>query len=728
MLDNPQEEMVEPAALNTPQEEGLEMMAAPAQPLPPSAMSDRNLQMLQDPTSFVADRVKEFMESEQALNPWKNRIIKYYELYQMVQSNRNYDGLAKIFVPEILRAVETLVGKLNQIICGGPNWVEFSGREPSDDGSAQCMTELDRFQMDANNFKARLLDCLRQLCIAGLTVRKIGWDFKQVSRTRRDKETGRPIHTVDTVSDHWTFDPVDLLSFHISDINTPYNDIQKARWIGEQYQVDKEWIYERMRRGWFSSLRKADVAKLGKASGGDAKSLRDRRNRASGYNPSSQDDKPEILERWGLLPAKYVHTPEELMELGLEPDEQVETVCIIANRDLILKLEANPFWHGQKPYVACPYVAKEGEFGGMGVAQIGEKLQEELNDTRNQTMDNKTLILMTMWLKSRASGIKNDQLRIRPQGVVSTNDMNGLQPLRPPVLTGVGVNIEGVVKEDLRQSVGAASNLQGIATGGVDTATESSIINRESLGRLMLTAEMYSELILKPTFVFAEHLNYQFYDHVKAIKVVGENGARFKSLAPEDIQSTAHKDVVINLSVDAAENPAVRRQQLMNFLTIVQQLPPQAIEFHWKLLDKAYGMFFHGRSLSEVYTPPALPEELLTPDQEIDMVMAEQPVLAKNGQDHKTHLMVLEQFMQNTQYALSQASFDILKALITSHYELLMQELAQAQAMQEMQMLQAMQGMEGGGPDKRAPNASPFTQSPAPQPQDIVRESTGGSV
>lgn len=699
-------------------------------PLPPkpSAASEKNIAALRDKPGFVSDRVKEIMDSEQALNPWKTKLIKYYELYQMVQSTRNYDGLAKIFVPEILRAVETVVAKMLQMLVNSPNWFEYLGREATDDKSAKAMTELVRYQMGENNFRSGLVDSLRQLCIAGFSVRKVGWDFKQVRR-KRPGVNGQPMPQTDVVNDFWTFEAVDLINFHISDINTPYTDIGKARWLAEQTLVDNEWVMERMRRGWFCDVEKEEIRKGTKPQESKAKSLLDQKNKASGFLPKDSKDKHEVIERWGLLAAEFVYSPDELAAEGLQPDEMVETVCVIVDRKYVVKLEVNPFWHGLKPYVGAPYVAKEGEFAGMGVAQIGEKLQEELNDTRNQTMDNKTLSLMTMWLKSRTAGIKNEQLKIRAQGVIATNDMNGLVPLRPPVLAGVGVNIENVVKSDLRESVGASSNLQGIAQSGVDTATESSIINRESLGRLLLTAEMYAELVLKRMLVMAEFNNYQFYDHVKAIRVIGELGVRMKNMTPEEIRSSGQKDVIVTLAIDAAENPAVRRQQIMNFLTIVQGLPPEVLQFHWKLLDKIYGMFFHGRSLAELYEAPPLPEDLLTPDEEIDMVIAEQPVYAKVGQNHQQHIQVLEKFFKDTDLALTETSFGILKTLLMSHMQLLQEELLQQQA---QAMLAAQQQMEAAGPktgagDKRNANSSMHTQTKAPT-TGSVNKSVSGEV
>lgn len=684
--------------------------------------SDENIARLEVPQDLVMKVVNEITTSEKALATWKKQIVKYNELYQMVQSKKNYEGLANIFVPEILRAVETVVGKMYQVIVSSPNWFEYTGRDENDEGPALALTQLTRYQMDENAFKARLMDSLRQMVISGLTVRKILWDFQEVTRRRTgmqsdqipDAVTGEisqapklvQENEVETIKDHWTFEPVDLLSFHISDVSTPYNDIQKAEWIAEQYIVDKSWLDSRCKKGWFSRAMKAELEQAIAASQSDSQNLRDSRLKSSGFNRPDLKGKIEIIERWGLLKASLLHSPEEIAEMGIEPDDLVEGVIYIANRVAILKLEANPFWHGQKPYVSCPYIPKENEFAGMGVAQIGEKLQEELNDTRNQTMDNKTLILMCMWLKHRASGIKNQDLRIRPMGVIATNDMKGLEALRPPVLTGIGVNIEGVIKNDLRESVGAASNLQGIAQSGVDSATESSIINRESLGRLMLTSELYGELVLKPTLVFSEFLNYQFYDHVKVIRIIGAQGVKFRKLSPEEI--AGYKNVVINLAVDADENPAVRRQQAMNFLTIVQQMMPEQIAFHYKMLNKLYQMFFNGRSLEEVYEAPEGAAELLSPEEEMDMVLAEQPVLAKPGQDHMTHIKYLESEMGKIKYALSQTSFDILKGLIVSHYALLQQELDMQASQFAMQS--AIQGRAEGGNPGQTPNATPFTQ------------------
>ena len=702
-------------------------------------LSDENIKRLKEGrTNVIAELVKEFGRSDTMLRDWKGKVITYYELYQMVQKKKHYEGLASIFVPETLRAVETIVGKIYGMIFGQSDFMEYAGRDNNmDDGPAIALTQLCRYQMEENHFKARVMDSIRQMVIAGLTVRKVLWDFEEVSRLKSsyDKETGARTAAAknDTIRDTWTFEPVDLLTFQISDISVPYNDVQKAKWIGEQYLADKQWVKERVRKGWFSEVELSKLDEVDEASASNATADVDSRLSSSGFQNINKKGKVEICEMWGLLPCEWVYTPEEYAKMGLSEGDLCEAVLVVGNKVSILKLEVNPFWHKQKPYVVCPYVPKEFELPGMGAAQIGQSMQEEINDTRNQTMDNKTLILATMWLRKKSAGIKADQLTIRPNGVIDTMDMEGLVPLRPPIVYGHGMNIEGVAKNDLREAVGASSNLQGIAQSGVDTATESQQINREALGRLILTAQLYAELVLKPTFVFAEYLNYQFYDHIKAIRIVGPTGVKFRPLKPEEIAG-GNKDVIIKVALDATENPAIQRQQLMTFFTGIQQMPPEAIQFHFKLLDKIYGMFFNGHKLDELYPGmmPKNPEDMLTPEDERDLVLAEQAVVGEKGQDHEQYVEYHVKELRSMQYSLTPLQFDLYTKLIQSHQVLLEQELQEAHmtmlmedAAMQQQQGQSKPGGKGGVNRGSTPNSTPHNATQAPSTGSMARELGG---
>lgn len=712
----------------------------------PAETSQANIDRLEDKNGFIAKIVgSEILKSEKVLSQWKRKLVKWNELYKMIQNQRHYEGLARLFVPEILRAVETVVGNLEKITFGQNPWFEYEAMSEADEDAADALSQLVRTQMAENNFKLRTMDSFRQMAISGLTVRKILWDFDQVNQRKKvaklvkstdeitKKEKVQRVvetsNTLEVVRDNWISEPVDLLSFHISDVTTPYHNIQKARWIAEQFVVDKQWIRDRIKKGWLATKELDQIQESSAYNASDAERYRASRKQSAGYTTTEYKKGIEIIERWGLIAAKYIYTAAELKELELDEEDMVESVVVIANREFILKLESNPFWHNMKPYVACPYVAQDAEFSGLGVAAIAESLQEELNDTRNQTMDNKSLILMNMWLKERSAGIKNQDLRVRPMGVIQTNNINGLKPLAPPVLSGVGVNIEGVIKEDLRQSVGAASNLQGIAQSGINTATESQIVSQGSVGRLQLTAQQYAELILRPTLQFAELLNYQYFDTSKVIRLIGALGIKYKRVAPDDI--VGHKSIVIKLGTDLDDNPGVKRQQLLQFLSIVQQMPIQVMQFHWKLLDKIYKSFFPSAlSLADVYDPPPQDENLLDPEEEFELMRQGVPVRVNTGDDDQDHIQKHEADFDMTKFApsMSEQAIKIQQDHILAHYSQMTQK-AHAQNMANMQALAPQGGNGGGSPGGmnpgQTPNASPFTNRSVTKPSDLLRNMGG---
>ena len=143
------------------------------------------------------------------------------------------------------------------------------------------------------------MDSIRQMVIGGLTVRKILWDYEEVKRKRPvfNKGIREVVEKPETIKDTWTFEPVDLLTFQISDINIPYNDIQKAKWIGEQYLVDRCWVRERVKRGWFSAVEEKKLDEIPEASSSEASNDIDRRLQSSGFSNISKKGKVEILER-----------------------------------------------------------------------------------------------------------------------------------------------------------------------------------------------------------------------------------------------------------------------------------------------------------------------------------------------------------------------------------------------------------------------------------------------
>src|SRR6185436_13274941 len=96
--------------------------------------------------------------------------------------------------------------------------------------------------------------------------------------------------------------------------------------------------------------------------------------------------------------------------------------------------------------------------------------------------------------------------------------------------------------------------------------------------------------------------------------------------------------IVIHLATDSSDNPAVARQQLIQFWTTISQLPPEAIAYHWNMLNQLYKQFFPSGSLEDLYEAPEGKEVLLTPEEENDLTLNGTMVNVKKGDNDDEHL------------------------------------------------------------------------------------------
>ena len=656
---------------------------------------------------FLKDILSEIDKDNSALKPFKTSLNKWTNQYKGITTDRNYQGLANLFIPETLKAVETIVSIVHGGIFGSPTFVRFAGREQSDDASAENMTDLVHFQIGENQFELNMGSFVRQMCIYGTGVAKIMWDFKKKKKKLRVKgENGPEIkESFETVKDYWTFEPVDLLHL-VLPLKTPWTDIRQARYVAEVRMVDAAFIRDKVSKNWFSK-KALDVIKSPHMSRPeeDVREEENKRLSDSGFSPRTESKVEEwsYIERWGLVPNKYVKNEGD----DGEDEDLVPAVIGILNRDTVIKLEKieEIFWHNELPYVSCPFIPLEHEFFGMGVCQITESLQMELNDTRNQTMDNKTLILSCMWIADQLSGLNTNDMVVEPNKIIRVRNMEGLKPLQPPVLTGVGVNIEGVIKEDIRQSVSAVSGLQGVQQPGVGSATEFQGLQSSALSRSKMLTGTIGKVVLHPVFNMAAHMNNQYYDHQKLIRIIGENGIKQRFMKPEDIWGSV--DAIVELSTDFDNNPNVTNQQLLSLFTTLVKMPPDLINLHWNMLNRV-AKSLGQKNFEQDYPAPITADSsiLLTPEEELTVMLENQPASVKPGDNHMEHLQKHGEDHERMAMGMTPIQADLLAAHIRDHMQYVKQMEKQA-TMPPPNLGVTMQQNSGG----QTQNASPTTMT-----------------
>ncbi len=204
---------------------------------------------------------------------------------------------------------------------------------------------------------------------------------------------------------------------------------------------------------------------------------------------------------------------------------------------------------------------------GYGVGRVAESLQPEINSNRGRMHDTITFSLFNMWIASRMANIKTSQLRIKPWGVVETDDADGLKPIRPQ-LEGVnfGVILEKLMKDEFRATTGATDNLQALVTEA--TATESSIAQSEAVRRLSVMAEIIAEPLVRDHISKMHENNGTFLDQPFWIANTGPDQSPMR-VFPNDIAQDAQ--VIIKIVTDKDFRPQ-RNKDLLQFLQTVTSI------------------------------------------------------------------------------------------------------------------------------------------------------------
>lgn len=230
-------------------------------------------------------------------------------------------------------------------------------------------------------------------------------------------------------------------------------------------------------------------------------------------------------------------------------------------------ISAHPSPYRRRPNVFAHLNEFELEPYGYGVGRVAESLQPELNSNRGRMHDTITFSLFNMWIASRMANIKTSQLRIKPWGVVETDDAEGLKPIRPQ-LEGVnfGVQLENLMKNEFRATTGATDNLQALVTEA--TATESSIAQSEAVRRLSVMAEIIAEPLVREHLSKMHENNATFLDEPFWIANTGPDQKPLR-VVPSDIAPDAQ--VMIKIVTDKDFRPQ-RNKDILQFLQTVTSI------------------------------------------------------------------------------------------------------------------------------------------------------------
>ena len=192
-----------------------------------------------------------------------------------------------------------------------------------------------------------------------------------------------------------------------------------------------------------------------------------------------QDDKVKLVTYYGLVPKEYLTDGEEveyeeIFPEGSDADDycnMVEAIVVIANDNMLLKAEENPFMMKDRPVVAYQDDTVPGRFWGRGTVEKAYNMQKAVDAQLRAYLDSLALTTAPMIAMDATRLPRGAKFEIRPGKAILTNG-NPNEILSPFHFGQTDAN-----------SAVAAQNFERMllqATGTVDSAGMPSNVPRDA--------------------------------------------------------------------------------------------------------------------------------------------------------------------------------------------------------------------------------------------------------
>lgn len=216
-------------------------------------------------------------------------------------------------------------------------------------------------------------------------------------------------------------------------------------------------------------------------------------------------------------------------------------IYAVLQRKVIIRKETNK-WR-KINYVSVPFIDVLGTFDGLGVAHVIGGEQRVQQGVMNAFLDDISLSLNGMFIRKRGSNVPSTQIRMRPGGVIDTDEEGGigLLPRQPIPLEALSI----IANSDSRAQRRTGAN--EIAVQG-SMPSEKSSVTRTATGVNMLTAGVGSKLQY-----FVENLARQvFVPTLEAFHMMNRKNlkpAQLKAILSDELNMAYSGDVVDLLNV-----------------------------------------------------------------------------------------------------------------------------------------------------------------------------------
>ena len=601
-----------------------------------------------------------FRASKEYRRPYEIKWDKYYEAYNLI-----YDKTGKeewqstAYIPIINKCIEVISTNLYGALLSPAEYFKIKARKEINYAKVeQALIAEKQLYYDAD--KAQLKYVFMQGCkqaeIYGTGWLKTTWDFEEVEKDvkvpvygfkvistppylSREIKSYKTVRKKVVVSNNPKTEMIDIRNIYPDPRMIDFNADES--WVIHHTQKSLGYILTQYKNGTYTGLRDIDVYGLKYDEWiNSALTEEEKQNRRANYGlglpmpvESKLEVKHDLVEFWGKVPKNW------LEEDGDEWEESLAVVTIIDGKYLARRI-LNPCPDNANPVTKITYIDRPGEVYGMGVAEIAYDLQIEINEVRNQRMDNINLIINKMFaLNPRYVENANDF--VSKPGAILKVKAAGLDvdirkifvPIEMPDVTASSYK-ESFELERQVQEVTAATKATIGASGDDSNATARGFAMQiqQSGERFAYYARLIEQKSLKPLLEKYYKLAYQYRTKEDVIDIVGEElGSKYIPIPFEQLALT--HDLVMT-GVFTMENRGLKVAMLTSYAQFVAQNPVLAQKTRWDELAKMLWIEMGNTDHSQVfmsdqemqsmgnptYTPQMALDKMIPPDAKKSML------------------------------------------------------------------------------------------------------------
>lgn len=465
----------------------------------------------QEPKHSAGAILQEFNYADSFRKQYEEPALRYYKQYAGYRDalSAEFTGRSNLHIPRTYEEIDTLRSRIIKTIFATRPYVDFvprpSGYVPDGIEAKQYIEMLEakakiaasKVDNQLDGMLPAMYDFVTSLMIYPAAINAVGWKYE----TRIIKETvQQPVYepvynpdagiNIDTVTGYEdkevlneviVYDDNEIKNVDFFDF---WPDPRGTNLDNMRFCFHREWLTKDELKDYLTWMEKVKAGTVFwpddwdsiAGAGVNIEDGRISRQAVIGLQAETEQgywEKPsdgylyEVLHRW----SKTSHS-------------------LLINRHTVIFEGDNPYSkHGKLPFISAVFDPLPGEFYGLSACALLEHLQEELNTTRNQRIDNVSFILNRMWKVRNGADIDESELISKPAGIIHVDNPDDVTELDTKLTVGPdSYKEEEILKLDMENAVGVPGVVRGASDTNEQTATE--VVTKSSSAGIRFDAKI----------------------------------------------------------------------------------------------------------------------------------------------------------------------------------------------------------------------------------------------